>query len=143
MNKDYYEELMDKYYTWKELVIDLIRDKLDNYKDVSTYGCDLAYTLFEGENVDGSMTYSTYWSIELIRKYWDDFADIYQEYVDSTGSTLNPFDSAESFVVVMLLEEAQNILSESQFISDNWNNKITLDTKTINKINKDLDNLVE
>ena len=135
MNKDYYEELMDKYYTWKELVIDLIRDKLDNYKDTSNYGCDLAYTLFEGENVDGSMTYSTYWSVELIRKYWDDFADIYQEFVDNTGSSLNPFDSDESFVVVMLLEEAQNILSQCKTIDDNWNDKFTLDEKTIKKIN--------
>lgn len=139
MDKHWTEELMEQFDNWEDLVKDQIKEKLWNYENQEEYGCDLAYKLFEGENVDGSFTYSTYWSIELIRKYWDDFADIYQNFVDSTGSTLNPFNSAEGFVVVMLLEEAQNILSNLDIINEYWNDKIVLNKKNINKIIKELE----
>lgn len=142
MNKDYYEEIMDNHETWRELVVDLIRDKLDEYKGMQEYGCDLAYKLFEEENVNGSFTCSHYWSRELIKKYWDDFAELNEEYKANFGEFLNPFED-EKFVVIMLLKEAQNILSQCKTIDDNWNDKFTLDEKKIKKINKELDELVD
>ena len=138
MDKHWVEELMEQHESWEDLVKDLIEGKLWDYKDTSNYGCDLAYELFQGENVDGSLTYSTYWSLELIHKYWYDFADIYQEYVDSTGATLNPFDSPESFVVVMLLEQAQNILSKLAIVDKYWNDEFVLTEKNIKTIIKQM-----
>lgn len=142
MEKDYYEELMDKYYSWKDLVKDLIIERLEDYKDTEHYLCDLAYTLFEGENIDGSFTYSFYWSKELIKKYWNDFADLWEEYKFSVGETnINIFDEPEKFVVIMLLEQASQLLSNynNKFINDNWNEEITLNDENIKKIKESLE----
>jgi hypothetical protein len=139
-NKHWVEELMDTYESWEDLVKDLIIDRLEQYKDQKIYACDLGYKLFEGENVDGSFTYSTYWSIELIHKYWDDFGDLYENFVNMTGCNLNPFESAEAFVVNMLLEQSNKIIGNLDYIIKHWDNEIILDKKTINKIVKELKN---
>lgn len=143
MEKNWCEELMNQYDNWKDLVKDLIKDRLYDYEGNSSYVCDLAYTLFEGENIDGSFTYSYYWSKELIRKYWDDYAEIYEEYIAQCGkeNSINVLEEPKRFVVVMLLEQAQTLLSnyDNKFINDNWNNEITLNKTNINKIIKSME----
>jgi hypothetical protein len=137
-DKNYYEKLMEEYDTWEDLVKDLIIERLNEREGYFYYLCDLAYTLFEGENVDGSFTYSTYWSKELIKHYWDEFGEIYDNYIWSVGneSSINVLEEPEKFVVVMLLEQAQTLLSnyDNEFIEDNWNEEIELTKENINKI---------
>lgn len=137
-NKNYYENLMEKYENWKDLVKDLIIDRLENYKNDKVYLCDLAYTLFESENIDGSFTYSYYWSKELIKKYWNEFSEIYENYIWNVGkeNSVNCLEEPERFVVIMLLEQAQNLLSnyDNDFINDNWNEEIKLNNSNIKKI---------
>lgn len=137
-NKNYYEELMEKYENWEDLVKDLIIDRLEDYKSSKVYLCDLGYTLFEKENIDGSFTYNYYWSKELIKKYWDDFSELWENYLFSVGqdNNFNVFDNPEKFVVIMLLEQAQNLLSnyDNDFINDNWNEEIELNNSNIKKI---------
>lgn len=141
-DKNYYEQLMDTYNEWKDLVKDLIKERLYNYEGQECYICDLAYTLFEGENIDGSFTYSYYWSKELIRKYWDDFSEIYDEFIAECGkeNSINVLEEPEKFVVIMLLEQASQLLSnyDNKFIEDNWNNEIVLNKKNIKEIIKSL-----
>ena len=137
MEKNYYEELMQKYENWKDLVKNLMIDRLENYKDQKTYTCDLVYTLFESENIDGSFTYNCYWSKKLIQKYWDDFNEIYANYIDNVGieNSINILDEPEKFVVIMLLEQGNDLLNcSNDFINDNWNEQITLNNKNIKKI---------
>lgn len=142
MDKNYYEELMEKYDNWKDLVKDLIIERLDNYKGGSYYLCDLSYILFESENIDGSFTYSTYWSKELIKKYWDDFNELYENYIFNYGETnFNLFDEPEKFVVIMLLEQASSLLSNyhNNFINKHWDDKIILNQRNINSIIKSME----
>lgn len=141
MKKNYYEELMEKYENWEDLVKDLIKDRLKDYKDNSYYGCDLAYQLFEGENIDCSFTYSVYWSKQLIIKYWEDFDTLYEEYLWSMGNenVINILESPERFVVIMLLEQASQILSKNEFIENNWNEEIELNDENIKEIVKELE----
>lgn len=140
MEKNWCEELMEQYDSWEDLVKDLIKSRLYDYEGNSIYSCDLAYQLFEGENVDGSFTYSTYWSKELVKKYWDDFNEIYENYIWNVGkeNSINVLDEPEKFVVVMLLEQAQDILSKLEFIDTNWNDEIELNKKNINTIINEL-----
>lgn len=138
LEKNYYEELMKKYDSFEDLVKDLIIERLENYKGQKVYVCDLACTLFEGENIDESFTYSTYWSKELIKKYFDEFSYLYDEYIADCGkeNSINVFDEPEKFIVIMLLEQAQTLLSnyDNDFINDNWNNEIELNDENIKKI---------
>ena len=140
MEKNWVEELMNQYDNWEDLVKDLIKSRLYDYEGNSYYGCDLAYQLFEGENVDGSFTYSTYWSKELVKKYWDDFNEIYENYIWDVGkeNSINVLDEPEKFVVVMLLEQAQDILSKLEFIDTNWNDEIELTKENIKKIEESM-----
>lgn len=140
MEKNWCEELMEQYDSWEDLVKDLIKSRLYDYEGNSIYSCDLAYQLFEGENIDGSFTYSTYWSKELVKKYWDDFNEIYENYIWNVGkeNSINVLDEPEKFVVVMLLEQAQNILSKLEFIDTNWNDEIELNKENIETIINEL-----
>lgn len=141
MEKNWCEELIEQYDSWEDLVKDLIKSRLYGYEGNSYYGCDLAYQLFEDENVNGSFTYSTYWSKELVKKYWDDFNEIYENYIWNIGkeNSINVLDEPEKFVVVMLLEQAQDILSKIEFIDTNWNEEIELTKENIETIINELE----
>ena len=143
MEKNYYEELMEKYENWKDLVKDLIIERLEDHKGEDVYLCDLAYILFEGENIDGSFTYSTYWSKELVKKYFDDFDELYENYIFNMGNenSINIFDEPERFIIIMLLEQASELLSnyDNDFINNNWNDEITLNSENIQEIKESLE----
>ena len=134
-------EDMLKFNSFEDLVKNLIKIKLDEYVNNSIYGCELAYTLFEGENVDGSLTCNAYYFQEIIKKYFDEFGEIYDNFIFNSGkeNSINCFEEPETFVVIMLLEKANDILSQLDFISKNWDNEIELNQKNINIIKKELE----
>ena len=126
----------------KDFVVDEILDKLDEYEGVSSYGADLAYTLFEGENADGSMTYSRQASIDWIKEHFGDIGEVWDELVANFGSDymskFNPFDNPEQFQVVIVLEVASYLLGQCKTVEDNWDNEMTLDEKNIENIKKEI-----
>ena len=65
------------------------------------------------------------------------------EYLFSVGqdNNFNVFDNPEKFVVIMLLEQAQNLLSnyDNEFIEENWDEKIVLNKENIKKIKESLE----
>lgn len=126
----------------KQWLIEEIKEHLYNYEDCEVYACDLAYTIFEGENIDGSYTYSTYDAKEWIKKYWDDIGEIIEEIKFQLGSESIPnvFDELEKFQVVIVLEGANFILSQSDYINAHWNDRIKLTKANIKKIIKGLKN---
>ena len=63
----------------KDYVVEQLIDKLYDYEDIEAYGCDLAYKLYEGENVDGVIFYSTYESKEWIKEYFEDLGEVVEE----------------------------------------------------------------
>lgn len=112
-----------------------IADNLENYSNQSIYGCDLGYTITEGINIDGSCTYSTYKAKEYLKFWWDEAADYHQYEKDNFGENLhNPFENPEAYMVCMVIEGVNSLLSKSKFIDDNWDNNIELTDKNINKI---------
>jgi hypothetical protein len=116
----------------------LIINRLNDYKDTTHYACDLAHTLFEGENVDGSVFYNTYRTKEYIKKHFDLFGDLVEYCKDNFDMTLNPFQEPEKAHVILLLEGAQSLLSKLPVIDENWNDSLTLDRKTIARIKREL-----
>lgn len=112
-----------------------IISNIDNYSDQSIYGCDLGYTITEGINADGSCTYSTYEAKEYIKFWWDDASDYFQYEKDNFGENLhNPFENPEAYMVCMVIQGVNSLLSQISFINKNWNNKIKLTKKNIKKI---------
>lgn len=123
---------------FKEWLYEKIDTALFDYMGTSVYGSELAYKLFEGENVDGSVTYNTYEAKEFIKEYWDDAGEIAEYLKENLGMTVNPFDEPEKFHVCMLLEGASEILAESGFVNEHWNDEMEIDMYSIECIKSDL-----
>ena len=116
-----------------------IADNLENYSNQSIYGCNLGYTITEGINIDGSCTYSTYKAKEYLKFWWDEAADYFQYEKDNFGENLhNPFERPEEFMVCMVIQGVNSLLSQVSFIDKNWNNKIELTEKNIKKIIREI-----
>ena len=129
----------------KKDIIERIIDKLDEYKDCEIYGCDLSYTLFEGENVDGTFTYNTYEAKQWIKSYYDDIGEVWEELQFNFDKEylmqFNMFDNPEKFMVLIILESASYLISRCKLISDNWDNTIILDENNIKILTEQLKEL--
>ena len=128
----------------EEIKNDLI-DKLYDYEGGKYYACDLSYKLFECYNIDGSVTYNTFEAKEWIKKHFNDLGEIVEEIKFNLGGEFIPniFDEPEKFMVVIYLEVGASLLSQCKFIDDNWNNEIILNKKNIEKIKKQLNEIIE
>lgn len=118
-----------------------IKDRLNDYRDGSYYGCDLAFTLFEGENANGSVFCNTYKTKQFIVANFDLFGYLVEYCKDNMDMTINPFSEPEKCHVILLLEASQAVLSRLPFIDKNWNNEIELTPKNIKTICKQIDAL--
>lgn len=129
----------------KEFVKGLIIDKLDLYKDQKHYACDLAYTLFEEENVNGTYHFSTYKAKKWIEEHFDDLGEIVEEISSNFDEEfikkfiVDIFDNPERFVVVIILEVANYLLSQCKTINEKWDDEIILNDEIIKKIEKELE----
>ena len=124
--------------TFTAELIETIISRLNDYKGTSNYVCDLSSILFEGENVNGSVFYSTYQTKEFIKENFDLFGDLVEYVKDNIGMTLNPFQEPEKAHVWLLLEASQSILSKLPTIDKFWNDNIELTPKLIKQLTKEL-----
>lgn len=124
--------------TLKNYIIDETIWNLKEREGETVYACDLAYTVFESANVDGSYTYSTYEAVKWIKKYFDSLGEIVEELQANGIGAPNPFDEPEKFQVVILMEGAQYLLGKCETIEENWNEEIELTPKTIREICREL-----
>ena len=118
-----------------------IIERLNDYKGVEVYGSELAYTLFEGENANGSVLCNTYLTKEFIKNNFDLFADFLEYYKDNFGESLNIFGEPEKVHVILLLEAAQMVLSNLDTVDEFWNDSKELTEELINSIVEELNEL--
>lgn len=119
---------------------DFIVDNLPNFDGTEVYICDLALELTNGINCDGTVTFSRQKAKDYICYWWDDAADFsdYENY--NFGYRSNPFENPELFMVKMVIEGVSSILSQSNYVSETWNDKILLDKDIINEIIEEIGN---
>lgn len=115
-----------------------IIDRLNDYQDTSEYGCDLAFKLFEGENANGTVLFSTAQTQDFIKENFELFGDLVNHVSFTMDMHLNPFLEPEKAHVVLLLEAAQSVLSKLPTIDANWNNSIKLTAPMIKKLTKEI-----
>ena len=118
----------------KETII----DRLNDYKNTTVYGCDLAYTLFESENTTSSVLCNTYLTKEFIKENFDLFGDLVEYVNDNLDMKLNPFTEPEKAHVILMREASRILLSQLDFIDDNWVDKIKLTDEVIKEITDQL-----
>lgn len=126
---------MEELKSYVEYVKDFIVDNLPEYEGKEVYACDLAYTITEGINADGSATYSRQKAVDYIKEWSDEAAEVYQYQVENYGqASQNPFENPEAWMVCMIIEGVNAVLSQCTVIDDNWNNEIELTEEIIKTI---------
>ena len=116
----------------RQFMLDVIFDELDKHEDMNTNIRSLARSLLENYIIDGTYTYNKQESIDLIKKYWNDIADMYYDY--TSLEDVNPFIDPEGFFVYIMVEYAENLIKEVVITSDNF----ILDAEHIEYIRNEL-----
>ena len=118
----------------KDWLIDIIKERLDDRIGYTSNTAQLAYDLFEGEDVDGSFTYNIPEAKEWISEYFESIGEIVKK-ADTNGlEAPNCFLEPEKFQVFIIIELAYYMLGTSNFIIENWDKEIEITKEIANKI---------
>lgn len=98
-------------------VLSRMIDNLDDLEGRDGYVSELAFTLFENENINGSMTYSTYKASQWIMENFHDLGDVVEDMEDYYGTAhANPFSNPEKFMVQVVLYLAEKLVYTSDYL---------------------------
>lgn len=114
-------------------------DALDVMEGRDGYVSELAFALFESENVEGSMTYSTYKAEQWIAEHFRDLADVVEEIKCEWNITPNPFSNPEAFMVQVVLFLAGNLVYASDALKNQLQGRddVTYDEDLITLIRRE------
>lgn len=121
-------------------VLECMIDVLEGMEGRDGYVSDLAFTLFEGENIDGTMTYSTYKASQWIAEHFHDLADVVEGIAADWDITPNPFSNPEIFMLQVVLYVAEQLVYQSAYLARSQNEEcdcITYDADTIALIRRE------
>lgn len=121
--------------SFNEYCKNYILENLGNYEGQSVYGSEVGYTITQSPNVDGTLTYSNHEAIEYLREWWYDAGEYWEYEKDNFGENLhNPFENPEAYMVCMVIEGVNSILSDCPIVEENWNDKFELTEDAIASI---------
>lgn len=122
----------------KREIIERLED-LKGYEE-SHYICDLGYTLFEPENVNGAYFCSNYTAKKWVNKNFEYIGEVAEEIkfqFDSDYASkvlLDVFDNPDRFIVVIVLEVANYLISRCDTADKYWNDETTLTDDILNNL---------
>ncbi len=126
----------------KNFVKGEIIERLEDLKgyEESHYICDLGYTLFESENVNGAYFCSNYTAKKWVNKNFEHIREIAEEIKFQFGADyankvlLDVFNDSDRFIVVIVLEVASYLISRCETADKYWNDEITLTDEILNNL---------
>lgn len=122
-------------------VLERMIDHLDDLEGRDGYVSELAFTLFEAENIDGSMTYDTYKAELWIAAHFHDLADVVEDMAAEWDITPNPFNNPEAFMVQVVIYIAEQLVYESAYLRRGRDEEeidaITYDAETVALIRRE------
>lgn len=123
----------------KWIVEDMI-ERLDNVEDLGGYPCDLAYLLYEEDNYNGVITCYAYYSDakEWIEQFWSELKEEMEDYEFNFGEYPNPFENECAFMVKIVLNAASRLITESEWVQENWNEDVEYTEEVIKQIKAEL-----
>lgn len=113
-----------------------IYDHIDDYRGQKVYPCDLGFTLTEGPNCDGTLTYSTATAKEYLKEWWDEAGDYYDyERANFGTGGHNPFENPEAYMVCMVIEGVRVLIDQAFMVLDiDYNEMVELTGDLIEQI---------
>ena len=123
----------------KWIVEDMI-DRLDNVEELGGYVCDLAYLLYEEDNYNGVITgYACYSDAkEWIEQFWVELKEEMEDYQFNFSEYPNPFENECVFMVKIVLNAASRLITESEWVQENWNEEVEYTEEVIKQIKAEL-----
>ena len=122
-------------------VLERMIDALEGVEGRDGYVSDLAFTMFEAENIDGTMTYSTYKASQWIMENFHDLGDVVEDMEDYGIAPENPFSNPEKFMVQVVLFIAEALVYTSDYLRRGRDEEeidaITYDGETIALIRRE------
>lgn len=133
----------------KNFVKGEIIERLEDLKgyEESHYLCDLGYTLFESENVNGAYFCSNYTAKKWVNKNFEHVREIAEEIKFQFGADyankvlLDVFNDSDRFIVVIVLEVASYLISRCNTADKYWNDEITLTDEILNNLIEEIKEL--
>lgn len=127
-----------------DLMRDVLFDRLDEYRDLSFYGAELAIKLCLNDNMDGCFIIDTEGAKKFIFDNWDISGDVIQDYTLDFGERLperlDPFSNPCGFTYLMEEYAFRELLYDVPVIDDNWNDEFELTEKNIDEIKTQINN---
>ena len=112
--------------------IDYIKDELPEWEGQTVYGADLGNEITEVPNANGIYEDDS-WG--FISKHINDARDEYDYEKDNFGEVLhNPFEDPEAFVVCMLINTVNDVLSQVPIVYEHWDDELELTGDVIKEI---------
>ena len=112
-------------------------EHLEDYKSYnkSVYGADLGYELTECDNVNATITCSTWLAKQYLKEWWDEASDYFEyEKSDFGQNYYNPFEKPEAYMLCMVIQGVNSILSRCKTVDENWNEQFELTDEIIDNI---------
>ena len=133
----------------KEFVKGEIIERLADLKgyEENQYICDLGYTLFESENVNGAYFCNNYTAKEWVNKNFEHIGEIAEEIkfqFDSDYANkilLDIFDNPDRLIVVIVLEVASYLISKCETAEKYWDHKTNLTDEILNNLIEEIEEL--
>ena len=123
--------------SFREMINDVISDKLDEMEGSTVYGSDLSSEITMEDNVNGTMFVYTQDARDFINDHPEQAAETY-DYFKDMGTDVNPYENPDAYSFYMESYGVDKTLSESQYLQQHWNEEITLTKDVINQIKEDL-----
>ena len=122
-------------------VLERMIDHLDDLEGRDGYVSELAFTLFEGANMDGTLTYNIYEAEQWIAEHFHDLADVVEDMAADWGITPNPFANPEVFMLQVVIYIAEQLVYKSAYLQRGRDEEeidaITYDEETIALIRRE------
>ena len=140
----YLENSKVKDFVKSEIIYKLVDFK--NY-DEPVCACDLAYIIFESDNINGAYFCNDWTAKNWIKEHFDDLSEIIEEIQSQFDKDfcdkimIDFFNNPDSFIVVVVLEVASYLLGQCKYIDENWDDKIILTNDIIDIICLQIDEL--
>lgn len=136
---------MKNFTNLEQWVLSEMADHLRYWKgeDHELYLEDLAFELFDNENMIGSYDCSAYRATQWVKEYFDDLEEVVDDMKNEWGSVANPFDEPECFQVQVVLFLASNLVWESSTLQevDGAGTEVTLTDDLVERIAHDWESL--
>ena len=129
-----------------ERFVDYCKDVISDYMEEHEgyeYGRDVfGFMITQNENNNGSLTCNRAKDMEYLLAWWNDAAAFFNHELEEFGRPSNPFASAESYVVCMVIEGVNAILRDSRTLNA-LPDTFTLSRDVIDGIYSDMEEVEE